>query len=84
MSRTIYINRKDDYGNLETVDEFSVNDFKGRISFLKYAKEMLKEYRLSDRSAHYYMSQKACKDWYDYEVEEVNDECLYCQPRTYC
>ena len=62
MSRTIYINRKDCYGNLETVDEFT----EGR----KYAIEMLKEYRLCDRSAHYYMSQKLCKNWYDYEVEK--------------
>jgi hypothetical protein len=66
MSRTIYINRKDCYNNLETVDEFT----EGR----KYATEMLKEYRLGDPSAHYYMSQKACKDWHDYEAEEVNDE----------
>jgi hypothetical protein len=65
MSRTIYINRKDCYDNLETVDEFT----EGR----KYAIEMLKEYRLGDTSAHYYMSQKACKDWYDYKVEEEND-----------
>jgi len=69
MSRTIYINRKDCYGNLETVDEFTVNDFKGR----KYAKEMLKEYRLGDRSAHYYISQKACKDWYE-SYKEVNND----------
>jgi hypothetical protein len=55
MSRTIYINRKDCYGNLETVDELT----EGR----KYAIEMLKDYRLCDRSAHYYMSQKACKNW---------------------
>jgi len=55
MSKTIYINRKDCYGNLETVDEFT----EGR----KYAIEMLKEYRFVDRSAHYYMSQKSCKNW---------------------
>ena len=51
----IYINRKDSYGNFETVDEFD----EGR----KYAKEMLKEYVLSDASAYYYMSQRCCKDW---------------------
>ena len=51
----IYINRKDNFRNLETVDEFK----EGR----KYAKEMLKEYRLSDASAYYYMSQRPCKDW---------------------
>ena len=51
----IYINRKDNLGNLETVDQFN----QGR----KYAKEMLKEYRLSDPSARYYISQRPCKDW---------------------
>ena len=50
-----YINRKDNYGNLETVDQFNQSR--------KYAKEMLKEYRLSDPSAYYYMSQKPCKAW---------------------
>ena len=55
ISKNIYINRKDCYGNLETVDKFT----EGR----KYAIEMLKEYRLGDRSAHYYMSQKSCKNW---------------------
>jgi hypothetical protein len=69
MGRTIYINRKDCYGNLETVDEFSVNDFKGR----KYAIEMLNEYQIGDRSAHYYMSQKACKSWIE-SYKEVSDE----------
>ena len=39
----IYINRKDDFGNLETIDQFN----QGR----KYVKEMLKEYRLSDSGA---------------------------------
>jgi len=51
----IYINRKDDFGNLETVDEFN----EGR----KYANEMLKEYCLSDPSAYFYLSQRPCKDW---------------------
>ena len=54
-NKIIYINRKDDFGNLETVDEFD----EGR----KYAKEMLKNYRECDASAHYYMSQKPCRDW---------------------
>lgn len=58
----IYINRKDDFGNLETVDEFN----QGR----KYAKEMLKEYRLSDATAYYYMSQRPCKDWQLNEVQQ--------------
>jgi len=55
MSKTIYINRKDCYGNFETVDEFT----EGR----KYAIEMLREYRFGDSFAHYYMSQKPCKAW---------------------
>lgn len=49
-----YIQRKDDYGNFETVDEFESR---------KEAINMLKEYRLSDRSAYYYISQKPCRDW---------------------
>lgn len=48
-----YIQRKDP-NHLETVDEFS--------SF-KEAKRMLKEYRLSDYSAEYYISSRACKEW---------------------
>ena len=55
MSKTIYINRKDYYGNFETVDEFTEGQ--------KYAKQMLAEYRFGDSSAYYYMSQKCCKDW---------------------
>ena len=62
----IYINRKDDFGNLETVDEFG----EGR----KYAKEMLKEYRLSDSSAYYYMSQRPCKDWRVGEAQMNREE----------
>ena len=50
----IYINRKDSYG-LETVDEYNAPR--------RYAYEMLKEYRLSDPYAHYYLSQRACKAW---------------------
>ena len=55
MPKVIYINRKDSYGNFETVDQFN----NGR----KYAKEMLKEYRLSDSNGYYYISQRCCKDW---------------------
>tara|TARA_Y100000592_G_C5420612_1_gene292997 strand:+ start:803 stop:991 length:189 start_codon:yes stop_codon:yes gene_type:complete len=53
--KKIYINRKDCYGNFETVDEFN----QGR----KYSKKMLNEYRLSDPYAHYYISQRPCKAW---------------------
>jgi len=49
----IYIQRKDSYG-LETVDELETR---------KEAREMLKEYQLSDKSASYYLSSRACKAW---------------------
>ena len=49
-----YIQRKDNDGNFETVDEFESH---------KEAKNMLKNYRLSDQSAYYYISQKPCRDW---------------------
>ena len=49
-----YIQRKDDYGNLETVDEFESR---------KEAIKILKEYRLSDQSGYFYISQKPCRDW---------------------
>jgi hypothetical protein len=49
----IYIQRKGD-GQLETVDEFET---------LKEAKAMLKEYRMSDSSAHYYTSSRPCTAW---------------------
>jgi RNase H-fold protein (predicted Holliday junction resolvase) len=48
-----YIQRRDRW-QLETVDEFKT---------MKEAREMLKEYRLSDPSATYYISQRPCKDW---------------------
>ena len=49
-----YIQRKYDYGNLETVDEFESR---------KEAVNMLWEYRRSDTSAFFYISQKPCRDW---------------------
>ena len=51
----IYIQRKGD-GYLETVDEFKTR---------KEARAMLAEYRLSDPTAYYYISSRACKDWRD-------------------
>lgn len=53
--RAFYIQRKDDR-YLETVDEFETR---------KEALDMLAEYRLSDRSAHYYLSTRPCRDWTD-------------------
>jgi hypothetical protein len=49
----IYIQRKSG-GYLETVDA---------CSSLKEARVMLKEYQLSDSSAYYYLSRRACKMW---------------------
>ena len=49
----IYIQRRGD-GYLETVDEFED---------AKEAREMLKEYRMSDPSAEHYMSSRPCKEW---------------------
>jgi len=61
----IYIQRKDSR-YLETVDEFDTR---------KEAREMLKEYRLSDPSAEYYLSSRACKDWKASKaVSEVSSE----------
>ena len=48
-----YINYKSSFG-LETVDQFET---------YKEAKEMLKEYRLSDTSGYYYLSSRCCKSW---------------------
>jgi hypothetical protein len=39
---------------VETVDQFES---------YQEAKEMLKEYRLSDYSAHYYLSARSTKQW---------------------
>lgn len=52
---TYYIQRKDGR-DLETVDEFST---------YKEALEMVKEYRLSDHTAYYYISSRCCKNWKD-------------------
>jgi len=50
-----YIQRRDSQSKQhETVDEFATH---------KEAVAMLTEYRLSDNSAYYYISQRACKDW---------------------
>ena len=50
---TQYIQRKDLNG-LETVDEFET---------FKEALAMLKEYRIGDTSAEYYLSTRCCKEW---------------------
>lgn len=48
-----YIQRKDK-NYLETVDEFET---------MKEARQMVKEYRIADQSAAYYISSRPCKDW---------------------
>jgi len=48
-----YIQRKDSR-YLETVDQFDTR---------KEARDMLAEYQLSDHSARYYISSRACNDW---------------------
>lgn len=49
----VYVQRKDSQ-QLETVDEFET---------WKEARKMVAEYRLSDLSADYYLSSRACRDW---------------------
>ena len=49
-----YINMKTPNNEIETVDEFAT---------YKEAKQMLKEYRLSDNYNSYYLSQRCCKGW---------------------
>ena len=49
----VYIQRRGN-GYLETVDEFTTR---------KEARAMLAEYRMSDPSAHFYISTRACKAW---------------------
>jgi hypothetical protein len=48
-----YVNMKYN-GQTETVDEFTTR---------KEARAMLAEYRMSDPSSHYYISQRACNAW---------------------
>lgn len=50
-----YIQRRGN-GYLETVDEFTTR---------KEARAMLVEYRISDPTAHFYISSRACKAWRD-------------------
>jgi hypothetical protein len=49
----VYIQRKDT-NSLETVDEFPT---------MREARKVVREYRLSDPSASYYLSSRACKVW---------------------
>ena len=69
---TYYVQRKDGR-DLETVDQFET---------YKEAREMVKEYRLSDRSVEYYISSRCCKQWKEEDrtmlnMLEVLHEMLY-------
>jgi hypothetical protein len=55
-----YIQRKDAH-YLETVDEFES---------IREARAMLNEYRMSDPSADFYISIRACKDWRESKQED--------------
>lgn len=48
-----YIQRRDGR-YLETVDEFTS---------LREARAMVREYRIADRSAYFYISSRACRAW---------------------
>lgn len=60
----VYIQRRQG-GELETVDELNRNDFATFKEFRKELRRLLNEYNLSDPSAIYYRSQRACKSWND-------------------
>ena len=53
-----YIQRKSQGYPLETVDEYET---------MKEARAMVKEYRLADTSATYYVSSRPCKAWREEE-----------------
>ena len=55
---TTYVQRVGQ-GYRETVDEFETR---------KEALEMVREYRVSDPSANFYLSTRPCKDWADSKV----------------
>jgi len=50
-----YVQRRDRQG-LETVDQFET---------YKEAREMVKEYNISDPYGSYYLSSRCCKEWKD-------------------
>lgn len=53
----VYIQRKSG-ADLETIDQFETR---------KEGRAMLSEYQLSDNSAVYYLSSRACKQWRESE-----------------
>lgn len=56
--RVRYINMKTSFG-VETVDVFNYNTKEEK----QRAKNMLEEYKVSDRSNEYYLSQRPSKHW---------------------
>lgn len=58
----LYINRKGQ-GQTETVDDFCTTAKKDDRASRIDARLTLAEYRLSDPSASYYLSQRATKGW---------------------
>lgn len=59
----VYIQRKDS-NYLETVDEFET---------YREAFKMIREYRLSDPSADYYLSKRPCKTWREQSKTETTN-----------
>lgn len=60
-----YINRKGN-GYRETVDQFER---------YREAREMVREYRMSDPGAEYYVSQRACASWHADEAIQILASC---------
>lgn len=58
-TRVIYVNCKWTGLPIETVDEFPYNNKEER----KEAHRCVNEYRLSDPSGNYYLSQRCTKEW---------------------
>jgi len=56
--KVIYVNTRSNYG-VETVDEFPYNNKAERT----YAREMCREYNISDSSHYYYLSSRCTKEW---------------------
>jgi hypothetical protein len=57
---TRYIQRKEGR-TVETVDQFPYATKEDR----QEARRVVAEYNLSDRTAHHYLSRRACKGWND-------------------
>lgn len=58
--KTIYLNLKTNQG-VETVDEFTQEENQTYREFIKYVRQMVKEYHLA--FMYVYTSQRCTKDW---------------------